>query len=253
MRSNFYLAILPWFNRIWGCETTLELATRYYLGGYITEKIKELGRLKITSSFMTKLLFKLLRYFHTLQSRLFPLPTLRIVSLLLELGAKVNKNVCCHASLNSEEMTAWKNALLYSTRVSKGDSNSHKSYLHRRYIEIMTILVRSGADPKAHVLESDTHLSALEVVNKFLMPSFPLETIPLLRELELALEEQKLVGEDSAASSPTRAEEKEEDGPPPVGGSKENLTNLDSHSLELKETNKRSLNESQHTDEAKQN
>jgi hypothetical protein len=189
---------VAWLLRIWGCETTLELTTRYCLRGYVAGRLRQPGSRKKLPDTMTKFLYELLRLHG--QKSSFPLPTVGVVSMLLGWGANVNRS----PTPNSDQTSIWENTLLYVTRnrfpddpsieKTTTEANGDKACQHRRIIEIMTILVQSGAAPEAAIPWSGGYskLSAIEVVTRWLLPPFPLETAPLLRELERALDEQKL-------------------------------------------------------------
>jgi hypothetical protein len=101
---------VEWLLRIWGCETTLELTTRYCLRGYVAERLRQLGsRTKLLDK-MTKFLYELLR-FHG-QKCSFPLPTVEVVSMLLDWGANANSS----PAPNSQG-SIWQNTLLYANRI----------------------------------------------------------------------------------------------------------------------------------------
>jgi hypothetical protein len=104
-----------------------------------------------------------------------------MVQLLLDNGADPNST--CNTSLS-----AWQKVLTYQANIvhdSSCPSLSDKSYdarvLQRRYIEMMQLLVLSGADQDAMCVDyGNTKASVVGVVKTVLAPKFPLEVAPLL-------------------------------------------------------------------------
>jgi hypothetical protein len=104
-----------------------------------------------------------------------------MVQLLLQRGA--DPNGTCNTN------SAWQELLTFQANMascpSLRDSDYHASILQRRYIEIMQLLVFSGANPDALVFDfTRKKFTAVGVVETILVPRFPLEAAPLLNALQ---------------------------------------------------------------------
>jgi hypothetical protein len=198
-QSYLRLKEIPnWTIGIWNCDTTLELATRYGLGGYLIENIRQPGSPLGESKVATMLLCRLLPSYRP-QSN-FPLPALRIVSLLLGWGAKVNEDPDSPTSTGG---SAWENTVCYAaTQIAQ--TGKTRKHLHIRYIEILTTLVGAGADLKVMVGGYRSGPPIYGMVVKCLEPLFPNETAPLLKEIGDALD--KLVPHPRALIIPPSLE-----------------------------------------------
>jgi hypothetical protein len=161
-----------------------ELATLFDLKAYVSELINRQDESK-RQMFATSLLHYLLTSKDNyVYASYLPLPGVDMVQLLLQRGSDPN-GTC--KSLNS----AWQKVLTYPANVvhesscpSLIDINYDARILQRRYIEIIQLLVLSGANPDALVSDHEHMKStAVEVVEKILVPRFPLEATPLLNAL----------------------------------------------------------------------
>ncbi len=79
--------------------------------------------------------------------------------------------------------------MIYKSRCpSLTNTDYDASILQRRYIEIMQVLLLSGANPDALVFDYERKQStAVEVVKNILAPRFPYEAGPLLNALQQEL------------------------------------------------------------------
>jgi hypothetical protein len=158
----------PWMPDLVAAEvertaTFFELMTLYGLWGYVEKKLTQLS---VTSRRLeaTRLLRYILPPCDTYVRRGAPPPRLEIVSLLLDSGASPKV-----------QPGAWANTLKYATTVR------YRDVLTQRYIEIMKLLVRKGANTYAQIPAVSE--DALGIVEKFLIPHYPLESAELLDEI----------------------------------------------------------------------
>jgi hypothetical protein len=112
---------------------------------------------------------------------------------LLDLGADPNGS--------DGSPTAWENLLAFLASESVNASNFVKSdydarFLVLRYLQIMEMLIRSGADLQAFVFgyEFDGRMTAADIVEKFLMPEYPLEAASLMQVLQETMNQVKIDG-----------------------------------------------------------
>jgi len=166
-----------------GFATFLRLAMLFDLKAYVREGINRQDK-----SQRQKLATSLLHYLLPSQDcyiyrNYLPLPGAEMVRFLLHM--KADSNAGCGS------ISAWKSVLTYQANTahesscrSLRDTEYDEPALQKRYIEIMQLLVLSGADPEAAVLDHEcVQLTAIEIVENILVPRFPLEATPLLKEL----------------------------------------------------------------------
>jgi hypothetical protein len=110
--------------------------------------------------------------------------SLEVVSLLLKHGADPNKR------LQSQD-TPWESALYYlwqrtEIRVRHGlEPVGPKDPFAREWMEILKILVLSGADPNPFLFNADGRKSAFEIITTTFKQALPSETTELVQLLEL--------------------------------------------------------------------
>jgi hypothetical protein len=182
LRSESPIALCPGRDNPWmphwavtanNTATFFELTTLYGLWWYVENKLSQLS-----IAFRRESATRLLGY----ASAMWSLPILEMVSVLLDLGASPKV-----------QHDAWVNTLRYATTVSATDISTKyemggsivgiasPKMLTQRYIAIMKLLVRKGADPYAHI--PNVPEDALGIVEKFLIPHYPLESAELLDEI----------------------------------------------------------------------
>jgi hypothetical protein len=152
--------------------TLLELTTLYGLWGYVENNLSQTP-VALRGTEATKLLHHLLQPDDIYVKYGVPLPSLEMVSLLLDFGA----------SLHDENLGlgVFENTLKYAV---KAKTCAYSDSLLQRYILIMRVLILNGADPYAQVPGAPE--DALGVVNKFLVPAYPEEAVKLLDEIHQA-------------------------------------------------------------------
>lgn len=197
------LLVQNWINglfpSLWGFPTFLELAATYNFRGYVGSKFRQPSSERTTSHASN-----LLRYIipdkdcHAKHG--LPLPQVTMVSLLLRLGADPNKR--------GRSWSPWENALRFFM-INKDDeieeidiwtAEPKKRYdsrpLQLRYLQIMDLLVLSGANSEAciTIYEHGTAVdyTPLRIVEDFIIKKFPQEAAPILRGLQHAMQLKRL-------------------------------------------------------------
>jgi hypothetical protein len=168
-----------------GFATFVELATLFDLKAYVREVVNRLDESKRQASATSLLHCLLASQDYFVYGDNLPFPGVDMVQLLLQRGA--DPNGTCN-TINS----AWQKLLTFQANMayeascpSLRDSDYHASILQRRYIEIMQLLVFSGANPDALVFDfTRKKFTAVGVVETILVPRFPLEAAPLLNALQ---------------------------------------------------------------------
>jgi hypothetical protein len=197
----------------------LRLATVLDLKSYVKRKLSALADLAKRSLEATALLnFLLVEHDNPDSSnQALSLPSAEMVSHLLANGA--NPNWMNPDWLGVDSSSAWENTILYTlhrAEIRLWSSSipipdpwqpdrviSHDSEIRaRRYLQIMPLLVKAGADLQINVLSEEDLLSDFlfetannanfEIAERVLMKVFPVEAAPLLFELQKALALQNI-------------------------------------------------------------
>ncbi|KAE9364418.1 hypothetical protein N431DRAFT_421379 [Stipitochalara longipes BDJ] len=168
-----------------GLATFVELTTLFDLKAYVREMLNrrdESNRHRLAASLLRCLLP--IKDDHVYGSHL-PLPGVDMVQLLLQKDADPNGTCDTMNSAWEKVLTYQANMVHESSCLSLTNTNYDARILQRRYIEIMQLLVLSGAHPDARVFDHKrVQLNPIEVVEKILVPRFPLEAAPLLNSLQ---------------------------------------------------------------------
>lgn len=182
LKSNWINHLHP---SLLGFPTFLELAATYNLKSYVHLKISlQTGERARDAS--TALLRYMLpdRDCHVKYG--LPLPEVEMVSTLLHLGADCNDR--------GPSRSPWENTLRFFMAKTEEEveeidiwtAEPKEKYdpkpLQRRYLQIMEVLLLSGADPQC--------CNALSIVQDSLIKDFPLEAAPILRGLQRATQSQ---------------------------------------------------------------
>jgi hypothetical protein len=168
-----------------GFATFMELATLFDLKAYVREVVNRLDESKRQTS-ATSLLHHLLpSQDDVVYGSNLPLPGVDMVQLLLQRGADPNGTCNTVNSVWLKLLTFQANIVYEASCPSLTDRDYDASILQRRYIEIMHMLVLSGANPDTLVFSFKGKKStAVGVVETILVPRFPLEAAPLLNALQ---------------------------------------------------------------------
>ena len=193
MKETMIIWSSSWWNADYmpdfrGRPDFLKLATIYGLRGYVNAKLTEQGQLQHRA---TELLRCLLPNDISHAQRKIPLPRIDMASLLLDLGADPNGSC--------DSRSPWEITQAFLARES---TNYVPSYDLRTfeltYVAIMEKLVLTGANPHTvlNVRDRDqiSSLSAVRIVETFLLPKYPLEAASLLRALKYAMSKSNANG-----------------------------------------------------------
>jgi hypothetical protein len=198
-----YNDIMTAHNRWWtakflcnctGIPDFLKVASVYGLRAYVAAKLTQHDKSQIRESASALLHYLLLNEDCYAAKNISPLPKIEMVSLLLDVGADPNRQY--------DSQSTFENTLGFFINVKIVDEkhtdvfrlNDHASneldYEPRDteliHMQIMEMLLLSGANPRASVLKSrgGVRLSATDVVENILIPKYPLKAASLLRVIQ---------------------------------------------------------------------
>jgi hypothetical protein len=161
----------------------LKHATVYGLRAYVTAKVTREGKSRQKERATVLLRYLLKKKKDRGIGNKPPTPRIEMVSRLLDLGADPNGS--------DGSLTAWEHLLGFLASESVGDSDFVGSdcdarFIVLRYLQIMEMLIRSGADLQAFVIGYGFggRMTAADIVEKILMPEYPLEAASLMQVLQ---------------------------------------------------------------------
>jgi hypothetical protein len=170
----------------------LKLATAYGLRAYVTAKVAQEGKSQQKER-VTVLLRYLLKDGGLGVDNEPPTPRIEMMSRLLDLGADANGS--------DGSLTAWENLLGFPASPIVGaltfvKSDYNARFLVLRYLQIMEMLSRSGADLQAFIFgyEFVSRMTAVDIVEKISIPEYPLQVASLMEVLQETMNPVKIDG-----------------------------------------------------------
>jgi hypothetical protein len=193
MTAEAHWSIDAFFSGSMDNPDFLKLATTYGLRAYVTSKVTQEGKSQQKER-ATVLLRYLLKKKDSDINNKPPTPRIEMVSRLLDLGADPNGS--------DGSLTAWENLLGFLASESVDASNFVKSdydarFLVLKYIQIMEMLIRADLQAFVFDYEFDGRMTAADIVEKVLMPEYPLEVASLMQVLQETMNRVKIDGNRS--------------------------------------------------------